>query len=162
MGNFSKGVSSDSENSAARCPGRKSLAEVLSLKASPALSSGVRSFGIANAPKAITGVSLSSSRRLIRLNLLSSIEISPNGIHPSRDADGIRRIWQSYTIWIGILPGFNLFHQYAFWSNGGFFDGCPRCLKNASNELTGRQLGTVTAAKSETVVVMDRRMLWHR
>src|SRR5207245_90095 len=44
-----------------------------SLKASPVLSSGFWSFGMAKAPSASTGLSFSSSRRFIRLNCRLSV-----------------------------------------------------------------------------------------
>src|SRR5215831_1262033 len=73
MGNLSKGVTSESVNVDARCPDRNSLAEAQSLKPSPALSRGPCSLGIANAPSAITGVSLSNSPRVTDLNSRPSI-----------------------------------------------------------------------------------------
>src|SRR5204862_6075767 len=73
IGNFSKGVTSDSENVGARWPLRKSLAEAQSLKPRAALSNGACSLGIANAPRATTGVSFSNSRRVTLLHLRASI-----------------------------------------------------------------------------------------
>src|ERR1700733_13463901 len=73
VGNLSKGVTSESAKVGATCPDRKSLADIQSLKPRPALSSGVCSRGIANAPSAITGVSFSNSRRVRDLNLRPSI-----------------------------------------------------------------------------------------
>src|SRR2546428_8201689 len=68
-----KGVSSESSKVRAKWPERKSRAEAQSLKASPVLSSGICSFGMAKAPSASTGLSLSSSRRFMRLNCLLSV-----------------------------------------------------------------------------------------
>src|SRR6266849_8184070 len=73
MGNLLKGVSSESANVDARWPERKSLAEAQSLKPRPALRSGIRSFGTANAPSATTGASFNNSRRLLLLNLRLSV-----------------------------------------------------------------------------------------
>src|SRR5215472_11033437 len=77
IGNLSKGVSSESANVVARWPSRKSLSEAQSLKPRPILSSGLRSAGIAKAPKATTGVSFSNWRRFIRLNFFSSMNDHP-------------------------------------------------------------------------------------
>src|SRR5882762_3937110 len=122
MGNFSKGVSSESAKVEARCPGRKSLAEAQSLNPSPALSSGVRSLGMANAPRAATGASLSSSRRFIFLNLPSSIHILRNGKNRTQIVGGygIRSIRQSYTISSNILSGFNVFGGFSATDSHGF------------------------------------------
>src|SRR5260370_718635 len=94
MGNLLKGVSSESANVDAKWPERKSVAEAQSLKPSPAFRSGIRSFGIANAPSATTGASFNNSRRLMLLNLRLSIRELING-DPRRiryDADEIRRV----------------------------------------------------------------------
>src|SRR5206468_5764274 len=66
----SKGATSASANVGARWPRRKRTPEAQSLNPRPALSNGVCSGGIANAPSATTGVSFSNSRRLIFLNFL--------------------------------------------------------------------------------------------
>src|SRR5713226_10316396 len=73
MGNFSGGVRSESAQVVARCPERNSRAEAQSLKPRPCFNSGFRKPGVANAPSAIIGVSLSSSRRFTCLNFRSSI-----------------------------------------------------------------------------------------
>src|SRR5438445_9868580 len=98
MGNFLKGVSSESANVDAKWPERKSLAEAQSLKSSPALRSGVRSFGIANAPRATTGVSFNHSRRLRLLNLRLSIRELINGAPEESDTTQMRFAeWQKVT-----------------------------------------------------------------
>src|SRR5438034_3043327 len=73
MGNFSGGVRSESAKVVARCPERNSRAEAQSLKPRPCFNGGFRKLGMANAPSAIIGVSLSSSRRFTCLNFRSSI-----------------------------------------------------------------------------------------
>src|SRR6516225_9686878 len=73
MGNLLKGVSSESEKVVARWPERNNSFEAQSLNPSPVLSSDSCSLGMANAPSAITGVSFSSSRRLVLLNSLLSM-----------------------------------------------------------------------------------------
>src|SRR5271169_1094260 len=83
MGNFSKGVTSESSKVVARCPVRNMRAEAQSLNPSPFLSSQSCTVGTANAPSAITGVTLSNSRRLIWRNLFCStfrsISLPPDG-----------------------------------------------------------------------------------
>src|SRR5882762_6717679 len=84
MGNLSGGVNSASVNVVARWPARKSFAEIQSLVARPALSRGVLRAGIAKAPNAATGASLSSSRRLILRNVRRSVRVI---IYVSRSTD---------------------------------------------------------------------------
>src|SRR5882724_7802782 len=75
MGNVSSGTTSESGKVVARCPERKSRAEVQSLKPGPAFSSGSCNRGMANAPTANTGASLSNSRRVTFLNFRESIRV---------------------------------------------------------------------------------------
>src|SRR5260370_22052486 len=90
MGNLLKGVSSESANVDAKWPERKSVAEAQSLKPSPAFRSGIRSFGIANAPSATTGASFNNSRRLMLLNLRLSIRELINGVPEESDMTQMR------------------------------------------------------------------------
>src|SRR6266576_1474447 len=143
MGNFSKGVSSESAKVDARCPGRKSLPEAQSPKPSPALSSGVRNFGIANAPKATTGVSLSSSRRFIFLNLPSSIHFLRNGTNRSR----FWQLWDSrHTAKLHHFKQYFVWIQYVWrFLGGGFLRPSKQCTfvrKQASNKVMAGSLGT--------------------
>src|SRR5438477_8897542 len=94
MGNFSKGVRSDSAKVVARCPVRNSFPELQSLKLRPALSKGSRSFGIAKAPSASTGAIFKSSRRFIFLNLRSSIS-RVSSKPTARVLPGKRHSWDS-------------------------------------------------------------------
>src|SRR5208282_2831483 len=70
--NFAKGISSELSKVVAMWPERKSRAEVQSLNPSPCFSNLSCKLGMAKAPRASTGVSLSSSRRLTCRNFLSS------------------------------------------------------------------------------------------
>src|SRR5437660_6448243 len=98
MGNLLKGVSSESANVDARWPERKSPAEAQSLKPSPALRSGIRSFGTANAPRATTGASFNNSRRLMLLNLRLSIRKLMNVAAEESDTTQMRFAeWQKVT-----------------------------------------------------------------
>ena len=75
MGNLLKGVSSESEKVVAIWPERNKSPEAQSLNLSPVLSRGPCRPGMANAPSAITGVSFSSSRRLMLMNLFLSMRV---------------------------------------------------------------------------------------
>src|SRR2546426_2590538 len=73
MGNFSKGVRSESVNVGAKWPERNNLVDAQSLKRRPPLRSGFCSCGMAKAPSTATGVSFNNPRRLMVLNWQLSI-----------------------------------------------------------------------------------------
>src|SRR5215469_714915 len=109
MGNFANGVRSESENVVAKCPERNITLEAQSLNPSPARSNGFWTAGMANAPNATTGVSFSSSRRFMLLNLRSS---TPGDIEHSErtkfetefDLSVIRKSEKGYTQLGGFSP----------------------------------------------------------
>src|ERR1700693_1253896 len=95
MGNFSKGVRSESANVGAKWPERNSAADAQSLKRRPPLRSGFCSWGTAKAPSTTAGASFNNSRRLMLLTLRLAVRVFISAFLAG-DSNEIRESAKSY------------------------------------------------------------------